>query len=140
MTNETESNASDKSTLERLNKEYIDAYMSADVHWYRQNLADDFVCIESDGNVIDREQFLINTAKGPDVAEYKLQNVNIRIYGITALVQATGLFTRRDGTQGVSRYTDIYVRSDGAWKAVSAQITRTSQPGVLANATQAAGE
>jgi hypothetical protein len=125
--------------LERLNKEYIDAYMSADVNWYKKTLAEDFVCIESDGNVIDKEQFLINTAKGPDVAEYKLQNVNIRIYGITALVQATGLFTRKDGSKGVSRYTDIYVKSDEDWKTVSAQITRTSQLDVPANTTQTGG-
>jgi hypothetical protein len=39
-------------------------------------------------------------------------------------VQATGLFTRKDGSTGTSRYTDIYVRSGKDWKVVSAQITR----------------
>ena len=31
----------DKTTLERLNQEYIDAFMNADVDWYREHLADD---------------------------------------------------------------------------------------------------
>lgn len=127
MTDELQSNTSDKATLDRLNKKYIEAFMSGDVNWYRENLADDFVCIESDGTVLDKEQFLTNAAKGPDVAEYKLQKVNIRIYGIVALVQATGLFIREDGSKGMSRYTDVYAKTGTEWKAVSAQITRTSR-------------
>ena len=131
MANETERSNSNKITLEQLNKGYIEAYMSADVGWYERHLADDFVCIESDGSVLNKAQFLSKTAKGPDVDDYKLQEVNVRIYGVVALVQATGLFARRDESRGVSRYTDVYVQTQGAWKAVSAQITRTSQLHVL---------
>jgi len=113
-----------KSELERLNREYVAAYMAADVNWYEEHLAGDFVCIESDGSVLNKAQFLSNTAKGPDVAEYKLEEVKVRIYGVVGLVQATGLFIRKDGMHGVSRYTDIYVQTGEGWKAVSAQITR----------------
>lgn len=126
MTNEAVSNKSNKATLEELNQQYIDAFMQANVKWYQDHLADDFVCIESDGSVLDKPQFLINTAKGRDVEEYKLDNVNVRIYGVVALVQATGLWTRKDGSKGLSRYTDIYVQTGADWKVVSAQITRTS--------------
>ena len=120
-----EPNTAHKTTLERLNREYVQAYMSADVHWYEENLSDDFVCIESDGSVLNKEQFLVNVAEGPDVADYKLEEVHLRIYGSVALVQATGLFTRKDGSPGVSRYTDVYVQSGESWKVVSAQITRS---------------
>ena len=133
MANETERGNSDKNTLEQLNKEYIEAYMSADVAWYESHLADDFVCIESDGSVLSKAQFLSKTAQGPDVDDYKLQKVNVRVYGVVALVQGTGLFARRDEAPGVSRYTDVYVQTGGAWKVVSAQITRTSQLHVLEN-------
>lgn len=127
MTNEATANESDKATLEQLNQQYIDAFMQANVKWYEDHLADDFVCIESDGSVLDKAQFLINTAKGRDVEEYKLDNVNVRIYRGVAIVQATGLWTRKDGSKGLSRYTDIYVKTGGDWKAVSAQITRASR-------------
>jgi ketosteroid isomerase-like protein len=127
MTSDLQPKESDESTLERLNREYIAAFMTGDVNWYKENLADDFVCIESDGTVLDKEQFLANTAKGPDVAEYKLQKVNVRIYGIVALVQATGLFSRKDGSKGLSRYTDVYAKTGEEWRAVSAQITRSSR-------------
>lgn len=131
MANESVKSKSDKDTLEQLNKEYVEAYMSADVAWYEKHLADDFVCIESDGSLLNKAEFLSKTAKGPDVADYNLQKVNVRIYGVVALVQATGIFTRKDESLGVSRYTDVYVQTPGEWKAISAQITRTSQLDVL---------
>ncbi len=58
--------------------------MNADVEWYREHLTD-FVVIESDGSVLNKAQFLSNTAKGPDVVDYRLQDVNVRIYGNVAL-------------------------------------------------------
>ena len=99
MATEMELDRSDKITLERLNNEYVDAYMNADVDWYREHLAEDFFCIESDGSVLNKTQFLTNTVKGPDVADYKLEQVDVRIYGDAALVRTTGLWTRRDGSR-----------------------------------------
>ena len=118
---------SDKTILQRLNQEYVDAFMNADVEWYRKHLADDFVVIESDGSVLNKAQFLTNAANGPDVVDYKLQGVDVRIYGNAALVQATGVWTGQDGSQGMSRYTDVYVQTVAGWKTVLAQITRASQ-------------
>jgi len=117
---------SDERTLRRLNQEYADAFMNADVEWYREHLAEDFVVIESDGSVFNKAVFLTNTAKGPDVIEYKLQEVDVRIYGGVALVQATGLWTGKDESKGLSRYIDVYVKTGDDWKTVSAQITRAS--------------
>ena len=114
----------DRQNLERLNQAYVDAFMNADVEWYREHLADDFVCIESDGSLLHKQQFLTSTAKGPDVVEYQLEHVDVRIYGDTALVIATGFWTGRNGSKGMSRYIDVYVKHDGQWKTVSAQITR----------------
>lgn len=119
----------DRTTLSRLNQEYVDAFMNADVDWYREHLAEDFVCIESDGSVLNKQEFLANTVKGPDVADYKLEHVDVRVYGNAALVQATGLWTREDGSMGMSRYIDVYVKEREQWKAVSAQINRVLRMG-----------
>ncbi len=124
-----EQDHSDLGTLKRLNQEYVDAFMNADVDWYREHLAEDFVCIESDGSVLDKTEFLTNTLKGPDVIDYKLHEVDVRLYGEAALVRATGVWTREDGSMGMSRYTDVYVKTECEWKAVSAQITRTTRMG-----------
>jgi ketosteroid isomerase-like protein len=114
----------DQARLRQLNEQYIDAVMQANVNWYQQHLAEDFVCIDSEGTVFDKPAFLQRTSRGPYVADYQLQDVTVRIYGETALVQATGVFTQKDGAPGMCRYTDVYVRSGDDWKVVSAQITR----------------
>jgi hypothetical protein len=99
--------------------------MNADMNWYQEHLADDFVCIESDGAVLGKEEFLRKTSQGPMWQTNRLEGVHVRMYGRAALVQATGRFTRKDGSSGMSRYTDVYVRMDEGWGVVSAQITRT---------------
>jgi ketosteroid isomerase-like protein len=129
MAAELKRDTSDQMILMQLNQEYVDAFMNADVEWYRQHLTDDFEVIESDGSTLNKAEFLSNTAKGPDVAEYKLQDVKVRIFGDVALVRATGLWTGRNGSQGSSRYTDVYLRTENGWKATSAQITRAAAPG-----------
>jgi ketosteroid isomerase-like protein len=115
---------SDVHRLQQLNNEYIGAVLAGDVAWYRIRLAEEFVCIESDGSVLDKAAFLRKTAAGSDLAEYRLENVDVRQYGDVALVRATGRWRTKDGTPGMSRYTDVYVRTDGDWYVVSAQITR----------------
>jgi ketosteroid isomerase-like protein len=129
MTSENGNHVSDQTILERMNQEYVAAFMNSNVEWYQEHLAEDFICIESNGVIVHKQKFLANNAKGPDVADYKLEQVDVRVYGDAALVQATGLWTRRDGSKGMSRYIDVYVRHDCEWKTVSAQITRTGSIG-----------
>jgi ketosteroid isomerase-like protein len=113
-----------EAVLARLNEEYIDAFMGADVAWYRDHLADEFICIEADGSVLDKAEFLRMSGEDPSITRYDLEDVRIRIYGSVALVQATGRFTRADASTGTSRYTDVYAMRDDSWKVVTAQITR----------------
>jgi ketosteroid isomerase-like protein len=123
---------SQEAELRELNRQYVDASLAGDVEWYRRHLAEDFTCIESDGRVLDKKEFLRMTAEGSDLAEYRLDEVEIRCYGEVGLVRATGSWVARDGTPGMSRYVDIYVRGPEGWRAVSAQITRPARPAVPA--------
>lgn len=119
--------AADEAMLTRLNQQYVESFLKSDVQWYQQHLVEDFVCIEGDGTLLDKPTFLRETAKGPGVADYKLVHVRVRVLGDTALIHAEGLATRKDGSTISSRYTDVYVRQHGEWKAASAQITRMPQ-------------
>lgn len=110
--------------LLRLNERYVHASLTGDVEWFRGHLAKDFVCIESDGSVLFREGFLRAAALGCDVSEYKLDHVDVRFYGEVALVRASGSWVSKTRVVGISRYTDVYVYDGGAWKVVSAQVTR----------------
>src|SRR4051794_3919337 len=116
-------NAIDEATLRLLNDKYIEAFMTCNVDWYRDILAEDFRCIAVDGSILNKENFLIKAAKEPTVCEYNLSDVDVRIYSDVGLVQATGSFLRKDGTRGKNRYTDAYVRNGSKWEVVTAQIT-----------------
>jgi hypothetical protein len=113
--------------IRALNDQYITAAITGDVEWYRKILADEFVCIDSDGSVLDKPAFLRQTAEPPELAEYKLTDVEIRFYGEVALVRCTGHWLSHAGRPGISRYVDIYVKQNGEWRVVSAQITRPAQ-------------
>lgn len=110
--------------LLRLNEQYVHASLTGDVEWFRGHLAEDFVCIESDGSVLFREGFLRAAALGCDLSGYKLDHVDVRFYGEVALVRASGSWISKTRVAGISRYTDVYVYDGAAWKVVSAQITR----------------
>ncbi len=110
--------------LRRLNEEYVRASLTGDVQWFDAHLARDFVCIESDGSVLFRDGFLRAAGRACDLVEYRLDYVDVRFYGDVALVRASGSWTNQDNVRGISRYTDVYVYTDSAWKVVSAQITR----------------
>lgn len=120
---------SDSAILLQLNQEYVDAFMNADVDWYREHLADDFEVIDSDGSLLNKTDFL-NTLKGPDVIDYKLDSVEVRLYREVALVRATGRWTGKNGCHGLSRYTDVYLKTTIGWKVVSAQITSRHDDGI----------
>ena len=113
--------------LLQLNEQYVRASLIGDVEWFRAHLADEFVCIESDASVHFKEGFLCQTAFGSDLAEYRLDYVDVRFYGEVALVRASGSWTTKADVAGISRYLDVYVHSQGEWKVVSAQITRPPQ-------------
>ena len=80
-----------------------------------------------------RQEFVRQVERGPAYTTYHLEDVRVRAFGETALVQATGVFTRADGSSGACRYTDVYARIDNAWQVFSAQVTR------VANARSVAG-
>jgi hypothetical protein len=112
--------------LLQLNEQYVHASLVGDVEWFRVHLADDFVCIESDGSVLFREEFLRVAARGSELRQYKLDYVDVRFYGDVALVRASGSWLSKTHVAGISRYIDVYAHDGAAWKVVSAQITRSA--------------
>jgi hypothetical protein len=115
---------SDDKPVRRLNARYIHAHLTGDIVRYQARLADDFVCLESDGRILHKREILGKIASGSDLVDYRLSEVDVRCYGDFGLVRATGFWTAKIGMRGTSRYTDVYVWIKGECKVVSAQITR----------------
>ena len=114
----------DHDVLEQLNRDYIDSVQNSDVKRFEEILADDFLCSNPDGSLVDRAAFLRQTAKPVTISNLKAADVVIRILDDVAIVHARTTYSKPDGSPGGGRYTDVWVRRDGRWLAVSAHVTR----------------
>ena len=115
--------------LRALNRRFIHNFITNDVPSHDAILHPDFICITPAGVRVGRADYLRAWATGFDAGRipyYDYRDEKIDVFGDTALVRSTnkrvGL---NDGveTVGMTMYTDIYVRRDGTWKCVQAQIT-----------------
>lgn len=115
---------SDAETLQRLNRDYIQSIQTSDVRRFEEILAEDFLCSNPDGSLVDREGFLAQTARPVTISDLEAHDVRVRILGEVALIHARTTYTMPDGRAGAGRYTDVWARRHGRWLAVSAHVTR----------------
>jgi ketosteroid isomerase-like protein len=115
---------SDIEILEQLNRDYVAAVQNGDVGRFDAILADEFYCSNPDGSLVDRAAFLRQTARPVTITGLEPRDVMIRLFGDVAIIHARTVYTLADGDAKSGRYTDVWVRRNGAWLAVSAHVTR----------------
>jgi len=113
-----------EATLRALNEGYVRAGEAADVRWYAEHLAEDFLASNVDGSIVDKRQFLERIARRGRGSGYAAVDVRIRLLGEVALIHAAFRYAKPDGGTGSGRYTDIWARRDGRWLCVSAHFNR----------------
>lgn len=110
--------------LAQLNRDYIDAVQHSDVERFGQILAEDFRCSNPDGSILDRQGFLEQTAKPVSITGLTAENVEIRIFPSCAIIHGTTSYKDAQGAMKKGRYTDVWLKHEGVWLAVSAHVTR----------------
>ena len=116
--------ATDQTTLDALNREYIRSVSEADVRWFDANLAADFVNTNPDCSLVDRAGFLAQIGRGSTVKDLGIEGVLIRVLGDVALIHARTTYIKANGQPGAGRYTDVWARRGGGWVCVAANVTR----------------
>jgi ketosteroid isomerase-like protein len=119
----------DLETLLALNGDYIDSVQRGDVRRFDEILADDFVCSNPDGSLVDRAGFLEQTARPVTISGLAAHDVDVRVLGDVAIIHARTTYTLADGRPGAGRYTDVWARRNGHWLAVAAHVTRATASG-----------
>jgi ketosteroid isomerase-like protein len=115
---------SDLDALTALNSDYIHSVQNSDVQRFDEILAEDFLCSNPDGSLVDKNQFLAQTALPVTISGLSVEDVQVRILGDVAIIHARTSYITADGRQRNGRYTDVWARRDGKWLAVSAHVTR----------------
>jgi ketosteroid isomerase-like protein len=111
---------SDLDALTALNRDYIHSVQFGDVQRFGEILAEDFLCSNPDGSLVDKEQFLAQTARPVTISGLSVEDVRVRILGDVGIIHARTSYTTPSGEQRNGRYTDVWARRDGKWLAVSA--------------------
>jgi ketosteroid isomerase-like protein len=115
---------SDLDVLTTLNRDYIHSVQHGDVRRFDEILAEDFLCSNPDGSLVDKSQFLAQAARSVTIRGLTSQDVKIRILRDVAIIHARTSYTTAEGEQRYGRYTDVWALRDGKWLAVSAHVTR----------------
>jgi ketosteroid isomerase-like protein len=123
MARETTAQA-DVDALSALNRDYIASVQQGDVGRFAELLAEDFLCSNPDGALLDRAQFLQQTARPVTIRGLVAEDVLIRLFGDVALIHARTRYRTAEGDERQGRYTDVWARHDGRWRAVAAHVTR----------------
>jgi ketosteroid isomerase-like protein len=114
----------DHDALVELNRDYIRSVQTSDVRRFDEILAEDFLCSNPDGSLVDRKAFLAQTAVPVKISNIEAQDVNVRVLGDFAIIHARTTYRLPDGQPGAGRYTDVWARRGGRWLCVSAHVTR----------------
>jgi ketosteroid isomerase-like protein len=113
--------------LVKVEEEFADAIVKNNPDAIRQFVADDWIIINADGGIIDRERFL-EVIKSGTLTHDMMESgdMRVRIYGdsavVSALTRSKGKFMGQEFTTH-ERSTDVFVRRDGQWRCVLTQLT-----------------
>jgi ketosteroid isomerase-like protein len=114
--------------LLKLEKAFAEAIVKNDPEAIERFVADDWIIIDPDGEIVDRTRFFEVIKSGAlthDMMES--EDLRVRIYGdsavVTALTHTRGKFMGQEfSTQ--ERATDVFVKCDGRWQCVLTHLTR----------------
>jgi ketosteroid isomerase-like protein len=105
-----------------------DAVAAKDQAKLEEIVDDDFIVNSANGSVANKSQ-MIASIMAPEltIEPFKTEDVRVRVYGNTAVL--SGWFAQRgtykgEAFEGASRYTDVYVKRGGKWRAVLAHATK----------------
>ena len=119
----------DSLQLSAINAQFIRNFLNQDAKAHGEIIHKDFVCIESNGGIVDRATYLKNWATDFDNSGYKTftySDEHIRIFGDIALVRSKTIYTKLVESKtitGYTIYTDTYKKENGKWQCVQVQIT-----------------
>lgn len=119
--------SSDEDEVRRVESEWGDAFEQRDFAALDRIMADEYILTDPLGNVRNKAESIAAIATNEVLFEStKSDDIKVRINGDTAIVTARSTFRGRYkgwSMAGRYQYTDVLVKRDGSWQAVSSHIT-----------------
>jgi ketosteroid isomerase-like protein len=125
------SKASDEQTLTQLENDWATALMKRDMAFLDRVEAPEYSFTAPDGSKMTRAESDTAIKDGVAVVKsFKIDDLKIQVIGDTAIVSGleTEVSSYKDkDTSGQYRYTDVFVKRKGAWRAVATHSTRVKK-------------
>jgi ketosteroid isomerase-like protein len=121
-----ESPGSPADQLRKIEEDWARAMVNKNVGRIGKIEAPEFEFITPDGKVRDREEDLASI-RHTSLSDFTNSDVQIRVYGDTAVVSGVGHMKGMENGKDVSgdyRFTDVFVKNNGQWQAVHSESTK----------------
>ena len=120
-------NSVDEQALIKIQHEWAEARMKGDSSYTRRLEAENCTVVWPDGSIVNKREDLKSMTGDIVFAEFKIDDLQVRLYGDTAIVVGQGTIRAHEGNQnllgGKFVWTDTFVKQNGAWKVVASQVT-----------------
>ena len=120
-------NSEDERALIKIQHEWAEARMKGDSSYTRRLEAENCTVVWPDGSIVNKREDLKSMTGDIVFAEFKIDDLQVRLYGDTAIVVGQGTIRAHEGNQnllgGKFVWTDTFVKQNGAWKVVASQVT-----------------
>ena len=116
----------EEKALMKIQHEWAEARINGDSSYTRRLEAENCTIVWPDGSIVNKRGDLQSMT---DIvfSEFKIQDLQVRLYGDTGVVVGEGIIKAQKGNQillgGKFVWTDTFVKQGGEWKVVASQIT-----------------
>jgi ketosteroid isomerase-like protein len=120
-------NSDDGQALIKVQHDWAEARIKGDSSYTRRLEAENCTVVWPDGRIVNKREDLKSMTGDIVFTEFKIDDLQVRLYGDTGIVVGHGMIGAHDGKEnllgGKFVWTDTFIKQDGAWKVVASQIT-----------------
>jgi ketosteroid isomerase-like protein len=120
-------NSEDEQALLKIQHDWTKARIKGDSSYTRRLEAENCTVVWPDGSIVNKREDLKSMSGDIGFAEFKIDDLQVRLYGDAGVVVGQGTIRAHEGKQnllgGKFVWTDTFIKQDGAWKVVASQVT-----------------
>jgi hypothetical protein len=114
--------AEDRAYIRKAESDWGESEVTRDAGVLERILSEDFVGVDVDGTHYSKSDALQEYRSRPsNYLSNRINAVEIRFYGQTAIAQGDDSWQKKDGTAGKHVWTDTWVQRNGRWQLVASE-------------------
>ena len=117
----------DEQALIKIQHDWADARMKGGSSYTQRLEAENCTIVWPDGSIVNKREDLKSMTGDIVFTEFKIDDLQVRLYGDTAIVVGQGTIRAHEGKQnllgGKFVWTDTFVKQHGTWKVVASQVS-----------------